>query len=90
MLPVYINMFRSLSMIAAHSEPYYKQTREMYPYLSVAAGVAYITLHSIMFDNTQRQTNQAITSQIQELREEVKVLRRRSPLCSTTPFHTSE
>ena len=83
-------MLGSLSMIMSRSQPYYKQTREMYPYLSVAAGIAYITLHSIMFDNTQRQSNQVITNQLQELQEEVKRLKHRSPLCSTTPFRTSE
>jgi len=87
-------MLRSSSILISRSMPYYHHTREMVPYLSVAAGIAYITLHSIMMDNTQRQHNQGITHQINELREEVVRLTRESkPLCrlsSTIPYRTAE
>ena len=79
-------MLRSSSMIL--SKPYYNSSREMYPYLSVAAGIAYITMHSIMCDNTQQKNNQVITNQIQELREELRAIRRRPS--STIPSHTFE
>jgi len=79
-------MLRASSMIL--SKPYYTGSREMYPYLSMAAGIAYITMHSIMCDNTQKQNNQAIRNEIQELREEVRALKHRPS--SATPFHTFE
>jgi len=79
-------MFRASSMLL--SKPYYMGSREMYPYLSVAAGIAYITMHTIMSDNTQQQNNQAIRNEIQELREEVRALRHRPS--SAIPSHTFE